>query len=164
MRSKARKEEAVWKQLRESGLEVYYPRLRVRPVNPRSRTSKAYFPGYLFVRADLEVSGVSMFQWMPHTFGLVMYGGEPAPIPDHLIAALRQRVEEITVQEADALAGVRPGDTVQINLGPFKGFEAIFDVRLSGSERVKVLLKFLDSRRVPVELPTSYIKPTGERS
>ena len=35
--------------------EVFYPCLRIHPVNPRSRKIVPYFPGYLFVEADLEL-------------------------------------------------------------------------------------------------------------
>ena len=81
LRSKPRKEEVVWKQVRTQGFEAYFPRLRVNPVNPRSRKLRPYFPGYLFVYADLEEVGVSVFQWMPHSIGLVCFGGEPAASP-----------------------------------------------------------------------------------
>ncbi len=95
LRCKPRKEEVVWKQVSDQGFEVFYPRLRVNPVNPRARKIKPYFPGYLFVRLDLAVLGTSAFQWMPHTIGLVSFGGEPAAVPDNLIFAVRKRVEEI---------------------------------------------------------------------
>ena len=35
LRSKPQKEEVVSKQVRERGFEVFYPRLRVNPVNPK---------------------------------------------------------------------------------------------------------------------------------
>ena len=78
LRSKTRKEDIVHRQVKEKGFEVFYPRLRTNPVNPRSRKYKPYFPGYLFIQANLEEVGLSMFQWMPHTLGLVSFGGEKA--------------------------------------------------------------------------------------
>jgi len=48
---------------------------------------------------------------------------------------------------------------VVISDGPFAGYEAIFDTRLPGSERVRVLLQLLNSqRRVPVELNAGQIQ------
>ncbi len=85
LRSKPRKEDIVWRQCREQGYEVFYPRLRVQPVNPRARKVKAYFPGYLFTHVDLDTIGLSAFQWMPHAIGLVTFGGEPSTVPDNLI-------------------------------------------------------------------------------
>jgi transcription antitermination factor NusG len=159
LRSKPRKEEVVWKQVRTQGFEAYYPRLRVNPVNPRSRKLRPYFPGYLFVYADLEDVGVSVFQWMPHSIGLVSFGGEPAAVPENLIHVLRKRVEEITAAGGEVFDGLHPGDVVRISDGPFRGYEAIFDARLPGSERVRVLLELLGSqRRVPMELSAGQIQ------
>jgi transcription antitermination factor NusG len=164
LRSKPRKEEVVWRQVLSQGFEVYYPRLRVHPVNPRSRKVKAYFPGYLFVNVDVEQVGVSLFQWMPHTLGLVSFGGEPAVVPDHLLQAVRQRVDQINTAGGEVFDGLKPGEAVWISDGPFRGFEAIFDARLPGNERVRVLLEFLGNRRqVAVVLESGQIKRIEKR-
>lgn len=158
LRSKPRKEDVVWRQLRSEGIEVFYPRIRVNPVNPRSRKIKPYFPGYMFVYINLEETGVSRFQWMPHTLGLVSFGGEPANVPENLIYELRKRVEEIAQAGGELFDGLESGDAVRISSGPFTGYEAIFDTRLPGSERVRVLLELISNkRRVPIELPSGAI-------
>ena len=159
LRSKPRMEDVVWRQLRSEGFEVFYPRIRVNPGNPRSRKIKPYFPGYMFVSADLEQVGTSHFQWMPHTLGLVSFGGEPSYVPENLIFELRKRVEEIASAGGELFDGLKPGDSVRISSGPFAGFEAIFDARLPGSERVRVLLQLLTSKRkLPVELSSGAIE------
>ena len=158
LRSKPRKEDAVWRQLRTEDIEVFYPRIRVNPVNPRSQKIKPYFPGYMFVYLDLEQTGVSRFQWMPHTLGLVSFGGEPSHVPDNLIIEMRKRIVEIAEAGGELFDGLHSGDTVRISSGPFQGYEAIFDTRLPGSERVRVLLELLtNKRRVPIELPSGSI-------
>ena len=159
LRSKSRKEDVVWRQVLSQGFEAYYPRMRVHPVNPRARKIIPYFPGYLFVRMDLEAVGLSVFQWMPHTLGLVSFGGEPATVPDHLVYAIHKRVDEINVAGGEVFDGLKPGDTIWISDGPFRGYEAIFDARLPGSERVRVLLEFLgNKRRVPLDLDARQIE------
>lgn len=159
LRSKPRKEDVVWRQVRTRGFETFFPRLRVNPVNPRSKKIKPYFPGYLFVYADLEEVGLSVFRWMPHAIGLVSFGGEPAPVPENLIHAIRKRVEQIAEAGGEVLDGLKQGDVVRISDGPFRGYEAIFDERLPGKERVRVLLELLGSqRRVPLELKTGQIQ------
>jgi transcriptional antiterminator RfaH len=40
-------------------IDVYYPEIRVQPVKPRSRTNRAFLPGYLFVLVDPERVGFS---------------------------------------------------------------------------------------------------------
>lgn len=157
LRTKPRKEDIVWRQALERGFELYFPRIRVHPVNPRSKKVKPYFPGYLFIRLDLEASGMSVVQWMPHTVGLVSFGGEPAVVPDHLIVEIRRRIETIAKAGGEIFAGLSQGDVVRIEHGPFEGYEAIFDTRLPGNERVRVLLKMLNDRRVPIELKTADI-------
>jgi transcription antitermination factor NusG len=142
-----------------SGIEVFYPRLRVQPVNPRSKKVRPYFPGYLFVKVDLDEVGLSVFQWMPHSVGLVVFGGEPSMVPDNLIYAIRQRVEEIATAGGEVFDGLKQGDRVTIDYGPFEGYEAIFDARLPGSERVRILLQLLNNQRhVSIEMNASHIR------
>ena len=158
MRSKPNKESFLWDQLNLQGIECYYPRLRVKPVNPRSRTIKPYFPGYLFVRVDLEQINLSALQWMPGAAGLVSFGGEAASVPNFLVNTIRNRVDQINAAGGETLAGLKKGQTVRIQGGPFAGYKAIFDTRLSGNERVRVLLELLDKGQVPLELPTVQIR------
>ena len=159
LRSKPRKEDFVWQQVKSRGIECFYPRLRVHPVNPRAKKIKPYFPGYLFVLVDLDDVGISSFQWMPHTLGLVMFGGEPAYVPENLIHAIKKRIQEIVDAGGEVYDGLKPGDPVWIEDGPFAGYQAIFDTRLPGKERVRVLLELLgDQRVVPVELDTAQIR------
>lgn len=157
LRSKPRKEDVVWKQVHDRGFDVFFPQMRVHPVNPRSKKVKPYFPGYMFVKLDLSESNSSVIQWMPHTVGLVSFGGEPATVPEHLIHAIRRRVEEIARAGGEVFDGLKQGDIVQIEHGPFQGYEAIFDARLPGSERVRVLLQLLNDRQIPIELDTADI-------
>lgn len=164
LRSKPRKEEVVWRQARMQGYEVFYPQLRVQPVNPRSRKWRPYFPGYMFVQADIDEIGLSAFQWMPHSAGLVCFGEEPALVPEHLIHAIKKRVDEIAAAGGELFDGLRQGDAVTISEGPFAGYEAIFDARIPGSERVRVLLQLLNSQRqVPVELSAGQIRQQKSR-
>jgi len=159
LRSKPRKEEVVWRQIRMQGIDVFYPRLRVQPVNPRSRKWRPYFPGYMFVNVDIDRVGLSSFQWMPHAIGLICFGDEPAIVPDNLVIAIKKRVDEIAAVGGEVFDGLNPGDIVTIDAGPFAGYEAIFDARIAGSERVRVLLQLLnDQRQVPLELDARQIK------
>lgn len=159
LRSKPQKEDVLWRQVVNRGFEVFYPRMRVNPVNPRSRKVKPYFPGYMFVQVDIDQIGLSEFQWMPHALGLVCFGDEPSSVPEHLIHAIRRRVEEIAVAGGELFDGLHIGDAVTIHEGPFAGYEAIFDARIPGSERVRVLLQLINSQRqVPVELQAGQIE------
>jgi len=155
------REGSLAKFLEEKGFEVFYPHLKVKPVNPRSRRIRPYFPGYLFVRVDLDETGLSVFQWTPFAKGLVAFGGEPAVVPEALIHTLMQHLERLnrSLQEAAAQQETfTKGETVLIESGPFAGYEAIFDVQLPGRERARVLLKLLGDRHLPLELDTHQLQ------
>ncbi|MDX1616864.1 MAG: transcription termination/antitermination NusG family protein [Candidatus Promineifilaceae bacterium] len=150
LHTKPHKERSVAERLRAQGIEVYYPNLRVTPVNPRARKQRPYFPGYLFVRLDLEEMGENALRWTPGCHGLVSFGGEPASVPDNLIAILEKRVREYVQSDSEQRRDFEPGDRVRVTTGPFEGYEAIFEGRLSGRQRVQVLLSLL--RRRPKRL------------
>ena len=160
LHSKPHKEELLAEQLELRRIETFAPRIRVQVVNPRARKVRAYFPGYLFVRVDLEKLGLSALQYVPGSAGLISFGGEPATVPDGLVQAIRLRVGEVNSAGGELFDILRSGETVLVHSGPFAGYEAIFDVRLAGTERVRVLLKLLRNRILPVELPAGYIRPT----
>jgi len=113
----------------------------------------------MFVKADIDQVGLSAFQWMPHAMGLVCFGDEPAIVPENLVFAIQKRVDEIAAAGGELFDGLNRGDTVLINDGPFAGYEAIFDTRIPGSERVRVLLQLLNNQRqIPIELDAAQIK------
>jgi transcriptional antiterminator RfaH len=156
--SKPQKETLLWEQFRLRGVETYYPCIRVHPVNPRARTIKSYFPGYLFIQLDLDHDDISKLGWMPGAVGLVRFGGEPAIVPDKLLNAIQRRVDDINTAGGEVFDGLRTGDPIAIHAGPFDGYEAIFESRLPGSMRVKVLLELLQGQQLRVELPAGQIE------
>jgi transcriptional antiterminator RfaH len=150
---KPRKERQVYAQLCEQTIEAFYPTIRVKPVNPRSAKIRPYFPRYLFVRADLNEIGIGALQWIPGVQWLVQFGGEPAIVPDEVIAALKQRLIELNKNGPRRLNSLQPGTPVQITSGALTGYRAIFDKHLSGDDRARVLLDIL-GRSVNVEINT----------
>jgi transcriptional antiterminator RfaH len=158
MHSKPNKEELLNEQLRIRQIETYYPCLKVRPANPRSLKTKPFFPGYLFIRANLEILGPSALQWIPGAIGLVDFGGSLAQVNDDLLEAIRQKVDRVNAVDDGLAEKLKPGDIVTIQTGPFAGYRAIFDSHLTGHERVRVLLQMLRDRQVGVELPAAHIE------
>jgi len=163
LNTKPRKEEFLWEQCLAHGYETFYPRIRVQPVNPRARKVRPYFPGYLFVHVDLDKIKISTLRWMPGISKVVSFDGTPATVPEGLIRAIQQRVEEVNAAGGELFEGLKPGEVVYIQDGPFAGYEAIFDTRLPGSERVRVLLKLLQKRQIPVDLPAGQIQRKNRR-
>src|SRR5262245_29439212 len=119
MRSKPNKEEFLAGQFEAHGINVYFPRLRATPVNPRARRVRPYFPGYLFVQVDLDVVNSSALQWMPGAASLVNFGGEPASVPEVLISTLKKQVDELNASTKPGAGDLKPGDPVIVQDGPF---------------------------------------------
>lgn len=152
IRSKPNKEDFLAEQLIAYGMKVFFPRIRVSTVNPRARKVRPYFPSYLFVHVDLDTVSVSTLHWMPGAVNLISFDGEPASVPDLLIASIERQVDQINASRESFVKTLKPGDVVKIHAGPFAGYEAIFDGEVSGRERVRVLLNFLQKRQIPLEL------------
>ena len=160
LHSKPHKERQVASLLRSRNLEVFLPLLRVNPVNPRAARERPYFPNYLFAHVDLDVTGLSLVQWTPGLLRMVEFGGVLGTVPGALIAQLKQRMHDIRAAGGLVLQGLCAGDRVRVTGGPFQGYEGVFDARLSGADRVRVLLELIGDyrcrraapRSVPVEL------------
>ncbi len=158
LRVKPHRERTVYQRLLGWDIQTFLPMVKVKPKNPRAAKQKPYFPGYLFVFADLDDVGANTMNWMPGTIGLVSFGGIPATVPENLIHELQQRLAQIEAAGGLLLAELEPGDKVRIVEGPFAGYEAIFDMRLPGQDRVQILLSFLSQHPQPVEIDSENIK------
>ncbi len=143
---KPHKEEAVHDFLVARGMADFYPFLQVQPVNPRARKRRPYFPGYLFVQLDLDELGPNALRWTEGTYGLVSFGNEPASVPESLIHEVQRRIEESNAAGGIQAPSFEQGDRVRIIEGAFEGYEAIFDMDLSGKDRVQVLLSYLSQQ------------------
>jgi transcription antitermination factor NusG len=159
LRSKPRKEEFLAEQMQIRKLDIFNPRIRVQTVNPRARKIRSYFPGYLFVHLDADKVNTASMQYIPGAAGIVSFGGVVADVPDALIHAIQKRVDEINRSGGELFDGLKIGAAVIVHSGPFTGYEAIFDARLPGSDRVRVLLKLLRNRQMPLDLPAGQIRP-----
>jgi transcription elongation factor/antiterminator RfaH len=157
LHSKPHKESQLNAYLQSAGIETYYPTIRVNPVNPRARKIRPYFPRYLFTYVNLTEIGLSIFRWAPGATRLVEFGGIPAQVPETTIDQLKRHLDAVGAAGGSDLGGFKPGDLVRIIDGPLAGYEAIFDLSLSGNERVQVLLEML-GRLVHVQINANVIE------
>jgi len=157
MRSKPNKEQFLFEQLIAREVETYLPLICSHAVNPRARKMRPYFPGYLFVQLNLADENHVNLQWIPGGLGLISFGEEIPIVPSNLISAVRKRLEEIDQAGGVFFADLKSGDTLQIQEGPFQGYEALFDTRIKGTDRVRVLLKLLQGQSVKVDIHSSKV-------
>jgi transcription elongation factor/antiterminator RfaH len=152
IQTKGNKEKDVAKRLTDLKLEIFLPWLR-----DRRRIGSKYqwvlvplFPGYLFCRLDIVVSGKAA-RYSPGVKDFLKFGNEITEISDDIIVALQERCPH-GVAAIDPVS-LTAGDGVRINEGPFAGLEAIFEKKMKGSERVAVLLEIL-GRQTRLVLPS----------
>ena len=142
LQTKPRKERTVEKRLSDLCLEVFLPwvRLRRRVGSRFQRVLAPLFPGYLFCRLDLFITGKAA-RYAPGVRDFVKCGSNIAEVGDDVIIGLVERcpggVAEIKPRP------YRSGEPVLIKEGPLSGLEAVFEREMKGSERVAVLLELL---------------------
>ncbi len=162
LHSKPRKERQVHDYLVQQGIETYFPTLTVKPANPRSSRIRAFFPRYLFVHVDLEETGTSVLQWLPGAVGLIAFDAVPAVIPDSFVVELKRRLARIERTGGLDLSELHRGDRVEITSGAFAGYDAVFDVYLSGEQRVQVLMHWL-GREVKFKVDADAVRKRSRR-
>jgi len=152
MHTQRHKERAAQAGIELDGLEAYLPLLRQWPRPVVGAEVGPMFPGYVFVRATPahfyrigRIAGVH---------GLVGFGGEPAILDDSVVEFLREREEADGIIRCDPLPA---GCEVRIIEGPLRGMAAILERRLSGRQRVLVLLEILQ-REARVEMPDRWVR------
>jgi transcriptional antiterminator RfaH len=111
------------------------------------------FPGYLFCRLDVVISGKAA-RYCPGVKDFLTFGSRIAEVGSEIIQALKERCPD-GIAKIEPIT-VRPGDTVRINEGPFSGLEAIFERSLRARERVAVLLDIL-GRQTRLVLPSEAV-------
>jgi len=163
LHSHPNKEEALRQYVVSQDIEAYLPLLHAHPKKINARKYLPYFPGYLFIHVDSKIIEYSKFKWIPFSTGLIRYGDEPAIVADDVISSIYQFLKTVNSQKNDPK--FKKGDEIFVQSGLFEGYEAIFDLQLSGTQRVKVLLKLINQGRgLLVELPISQIRKKSEMS
>lgn len=155
IQTKVNREKDVEKRLTDFSLEVFLPWMRARRrIGSRFHWVLApLFPGYIFCRLDMVVSGKAA-RYSPGVKDFLTFGSRIAEVSENIIQTLRERCPD-GIAEIDPVSA-NPGEVVRINEGPFSGLEAIFEQKLKGSERVAVLLEIL-GRQTRIVLPSEAI-------
>ena len=158
-RTQPRAELASADQLDRDGLEVFCPRITLP--NPKvGHPDTPLFPGYLFVRLDLEDTGWPNIHPAHRLLGWVNFGGEIPSVPDEVLDELRKWVEESS-REGIPWRRFRPGERVQIVSHNMQGLAEVVEEAKSPTARVKVLLHFM-GRLVSAHVPWENLQPAED--
>ena len=129
------------KALQRRGIETYLPELE-SPNRGSGCSKKPFFPCYLFVRVDFEVTGLSQLRWTPGLRRVVAFDDRPVPLADEVINLMRRKLDGVNAS-GQLAHNFRPGEMVRITDGPLQGILAVFEGPSTPAERVQVLLTFL---------------------
>lgn len=157
-RTRPRRERAARDHLRVIGFEVFLPCVPARGPR-RNQGLRPLFPGYLFLRHDLEAYGSGPLRSAPDVRGLVSFAGTSPPVPDTVMAELAERVE--AMQAGPGPWGrLHPGDWVHVTVGSTTALAQVVAETRSAQARVRVLLDFL-GQQVPAEVPLDSMEFLG---
>jgi len=161
IRTKPQSERLAASALERNGLELFFPLVRT-PLVHAAPSMVPLFPGYLFVRYDMEAGDAQMARRLPGILGWVRFNDVAPPLPDDVIANLADRVESIN-NGGGLWTRFRPGDKVSVVTGKLEGLAEVVEEAKSPESRVRVLLEFM-GRQVPAEIPWQSLKPARKDS
>ncbi len=140
--TKPRQESMAQQSLLREGIETYFPKLKRRRTIRRVRkwVTGPLFPCYIFARFDAIQSG-RLVKFANGVTNIVSFGGKPAIVDEAIITAIHEHSEEdVVVIQPPTL---KPGDVVEIQEGPLRGLQGVFEREMSDHERVVILLQTL---------------------
>ncbi len=139
--------------LQNQEIVCFYPKITVEKIKAGKRTKKLepLFPGYLFVNLEQTDPMWAKLRSTRGVLRIVGFANKPAAISDDVIQHVKQSLDSVTEQ-----GGIKPGQAVQLEEGPFTGINAIFQA-YDGEARAIVLINFMQKQQ-QVKVPVSSIK------
>ncbi len=120
----------------------------------REVVEEKVYPGYVLVDMVVDDDSWYVVRNTPRVTGFVGSGNTPVPVSKEEIDEINSRMG---VKEPQYKIDINPGDTVKINDGPFKEFDARVSEVDDKKGRVKVLVS-LFGRETPVDLDFLQVK------
>ncbi|RPJ72981.1 MAG: UpxY family transcription antiterminator [Desulfobacteraceae bacterium] len=137
LHTKSRHEVVVFEGLQKKSVEAFLPRVKVRSTR-RDRKALIHtplFPGYLFIRTDLQPRAHLEIVKTAGVVRLIGTSQGPVPVPAETVQSLKIMVaSERPITTGSTL---RPGDRVMVVQGPFAGVTGTF-TRYRSQDRVIV--------------------------
>ena len=139
--AKPRQERSSTTFLGQAGIETYYPEFNecVSVKGRRCVRRTGLFPGYFFAKFDYD----NEYRTVSYCRGvrrIVRFGQTPAEVEPGLLDDIRRGLSR---QDTIPIPRLTHGEVVRISHGPLAGVEGVFDYKLSGKDRVVVLLRAL---------------------
>ena len=117
---------------------------------------KNFFPGYVFVEADLSQGEVKhLIRFSPGVFGF-LGTNDPEPLRYHEVMRLLGKVDELSENEDEMGGSYMVGESITVTDGPFNSFTGIIEEINHEKKKLKVTVKIF-GRKTPLELNFSQV-------
>ncbi len=156
LRTRPRSEGVAAAALEREGMELFLPRVR-RPDADAGGASAPLFPGYIFLRQDMEGKRLPPLDRFPGVLGWVEFDGVVPTVPDEVIADLARRVEAIN-HGGGLWARFQAGQRVRVVSEHMDVLARVLEEPRSPQARVRVLLEFM-GRLVSAQVPWASLQP-----
>jgi len=137
--------------------KVYQIRKQRDGKTKKVAVERNFFPGYLFVQADLSHGEVMhMIKGVPGIIGFLNTDGRdvndmPEPMRESEISRMLGRTLETDQPVVDSGASFMVSETVNVVDGPFNGFSGVVQEVFEEKKKLNVMVKIF-GRNAPVEL------------
>ena len=156
VRTKPQSEYLAAKVLGGQNFEVFLPLVG----SPKPRTGRQdtpLFPGYLFLRYDVDRQDWPSLTQLPGILGWVRFNGIVPAVPDDVVELVAERVQAIN-SGGGLWTRFRRGERVHVLSGKMEGLAEVIEEPRSPEDRVQVLLDFM-GRQVPAQVPWLNLRP-----
>jgi transcriptional antiterminator RfaH len=150
VRTKAGDEDRANSNLLNQEIETFLPLFKARHLRGGRmiQTIKPLFPSYLFARLDLDLHYTKV-KWTRGVSRILGNREGPVPVSEAVVRTIRNRVGKDELIELEE--GMKEGDLVQVISGPLKDLLGVFQKKMSGKDRVRILLNLIGVD-VPVQI------------
>ena len=160
-----RVEAALWDRVEQEGLGDQFSDILVPRENNQDQAgekkgrARKFFPGYIFVKMELNTTTWHLVNDTPRVSGFVGGGKTPGsvrPVPPAEVKRITDQIEEGTVVAAQQ-DQYDEGETVRVTEGPFANFNGTVDEVNADKGKLRVLVSIF-GRATPVELDFSQVE------
>jgi len=141
--------------------EVFFPRIK-SPHDRIGHNDSPLFPGYLFLRLDLDGDGWPTFNLIHRVRGLVRFGGEVPWVPDSFISDLADQMKGLN-SGSGLWRRFRIGEKVRVVSAGLESLAEVVEEAKSPQARSKVLMEFM-GRLVQAQVPWTDLRPIEQNS
>jgi transcriptional antiterminator NusG len=156
--TRSKHEQKVNDRLEKKNIETFLPLIErwSRRKDRRKKIHLPLFPGYLFVRTEMDVHTHLEILKTDSVVRVLCYNGKPAPIPDEQIHAI-----QVLVKNGMAVSPypyLKEGMRVRVVNGPLNGLEGIL-IKAKPNKHRLILSVDLIQESVSVEIDELDVEP-----